>query len=354
MAKPEQTEKPTPKRLSEARHRGQVAKSQDVSGALIFLIGILILHFFFLPAMNAMASMMQVAFQNSHSEPLNAHSVWGVFWRAGMSLAFVLVIFFATTVVVAIAANIAQFGLLFTTYPLKPNFSKLNPFGGVKNVFASTQTLVNLIKQLIKVTAVFILVYMTLLGNAAQIYTIAQMSLHDLLGLMDSLLYTLGLRFGMLLLILGLLDYAYAQWKLNDSLKMSKWEVKDEAKASEGSQEAKQAVKKRQREFHRKRMMAAVPKATVVVTNPTHFAVALQWDELTMEAPVLTAKGADLMARRIREVAKEHGVPIMENPPLARTLYERVELDTPIPPTMYAAVAQVIAFVYRLQNRTIA
>jgi flagellar biosynthetic protein FlhB len=104
----------------------------------------------------------------------------------------------------------------------------------------------------------------------------------------------------------------------------------------------------------RKWMMAAVPKATVVVTNPTHFAVALQWDELTMEAPVLTAKGADLMAKRIRQIAKDHGIPIMENPPLARTLYERVDLDTPIPPTLYAAVAQVIAFVYRLQNRTIA
>jgi flagellar biosynthesis protein FlhB len=244
--------------------------------------------------------------------------------------------------------------VLFTLHPLKPNFGKLNPVSGIKNILISTQALVNLAKQLTKVTAVFILVYTVLLANYSQLYAIAHMSMRDLMDLLDSVLYTIGLRFGVLLLIIGLFDYAYAKWKLTDSLKMSKWEVKDEAKASEGSQEAKQAVKKRQREFHRKRMMAAVPKATVVVTNPTHFAVALQWDELAMEAPVLTAKGADLMAKRIRDVAKEHGVPIMENPPLARTLYERVELDTPIPPTMYAAVAQVIAFVYRLQNRTIA
>jgi flagellar biosynthesis protein FlhB len=310
----------------------------------------------FMPAIGSVGSMMAIAFQHLHvgADSENMHSVWGLFARAGMSFGLVLAFFFGLTTFVAIASNIAQFGVLFTLHPLKPNFGKLNPVSGIKNILISTQALVNLAKQLTKVTAVFILVYTVLLANYSQLYAIAHMSMRDLMDLLDSVLYTIGLRFGVLLLIIGLFDYAYAKWKLTDSLKMSKWEVKDEAKASEGSQEAKQAVKKRQREFHRKRMMAAVPKATVVVTNPTHFAVALQWDELAMEAPVLTAKGADLMAKRIRDVAKEHGVPIMENPPLARTLYERVELDTPIPPTMYAAVAQVIAFVYRLQNRTIA
>jgi len=135
---------------------------------------------------------------------------------------------------------------------------------------------------------------------------------------------------------------------------MSKQEVKDEYRQSEGNPEAKGALKRRQREFARRRMMAAVPKATVVVTNPTHFAVALEWDEVKMEAPVVTAKGADLVAKRIREIAQEHGVPIMENPPLARTLYAKVELDQSIPPNLYAAVAQVIAFVYKLKRKTIA
>ena len=135
---------------------------------------------------------------------------------------------------------------------------------------------------------------------------------------------------------------------------MTKQEVKDEWRQSEGNPEAKAAVKKRQREFARRRMMQAVPRATVVVTNPTHFAVALEWDEIEMDAPVVVAKGADLLAKRIRDIAKEHGVPIMENPPLARTLYERVELDHPIPPNLYAAVAQVIAFIYKLKRKTIA
>jgi len=152
----------------------------------------------------------------------------------------------------------------------------------------------------------------------------------------------------------GCADYAYARRQIEQSLMMSKSEVKEENKQAEGSPEIKGAVKQRQRAAARRRMMSAVPRATVIVTNPTHFAVALEWDEESMAAPVLVAKGADLIAKRIREVAAEHNIPIMENPPLARTLYDKVPLDSPIPPNLYAAVAQVIAFVYKLKNRTVA
>ncbi len=153
--------------------------------------------------------------------------------------------------------------------------------------------------------------------------------------------------------MLGIADYIWERRRLEQSLKMTKTEVKDEHKQSEGNPESRQALRQRQRAMARKRMMAAVPKATVIVTNPTHYAVALTWDELKMDAPVLVAKGADLIAKRIRDLATEHGVPIMENPPLARTLYAKVELDSPVPPDLYAAVAQVIAFVYKLKNRTV-
>lgn len=156
------------------------------------------------------------------------------------------------------------------------------------------------------------------------------------------------------MVIVGLMDLAYEKWQYEQNLKMTKQEVKDEARQSEGNPEVRGAVKRRQRESSRRRMMSAVPRATVVVTNPTHYAVALEWDEITMDAPLVVAKGADLVAKRIRDLAKEHGVPLMENPPLARTLYERVELDTAIPPNMYAAVAQVIAFVYKLKRKTVA
>jgi flagellar biosynthetic protein FlhB len=169
----------------------------------------------------------------------------------------------------------------------------------------------------------------------------------------EGMAFGIGIRFGLLFFVLGMADYFYERHRLAQSLKMTKTEVKDEHRQQEGNPEMRQAVKQRQRASARKRMMAAVPRATVVVTNPTHFAVALEWDEITMDAPILTAKGADLMARRIRELAREHNVPIMENPPLARALYDKVELDSPVPPNLYAAVAQVIAFIYKLKNRAV-
>lgn len=172
------------------------------------------------------------------------------------------------------------------------------------------------------------------------------------MNVIEGLIYGISIRFALFLVAMAMLDFAYQRWQYEDSLKMSKAEVKDEMRSQEGSPEVKGAVKQRLRNSARKRMMAAVPKATVVVTNPTHFACALEWDEVAMEAPVLTAKGADLLARRIRELAKEHEIPIVENPTLARTLYYKVELDHPVPPELYAATAQVIAFVYRLKRKT--
>jgi flagellar biosynthetic protein FlhB len=355
MAKPEQTEKPTPKRRSESRQEGRVAKSQDISQACVFLAAVIVLHLWFIPGIDAVAQMMVNTFQHVHEQdPLNIHSVFGVFVRAFLPLVVIVSLLLATSAAVGIFANMAQVGFLFTLKPIKPKFSALNPIAGFKRIFISKQTIINLLKQILKLVAVGIIVYGGLADQISRIYTIAHLSQHDLLMLIDSLIYGIGLRYGIVLLLLGILDYFYQRHELEDSMKMTKQEVKDEAKQSEGPQEAKQAVKKRQREFARKRMMQAVPKATVVVTNPTHFAIALEWDETKMAAPVVTAKGADLMARRIREIAKEHNIPIMENPPLARTLYERVDLDTPIPPNLYAAVAQVIAFVYRLKSRTIA
>lgn len=201
---------------------------------------------------------------------------------------------------------------------------------------------------------VVIIVYMMLKDQFPMFYQLAHASPSDIVLYIEGLAYGIGVRFGLLLFCIGLADYFWSKHQLADSLKMTKTEVRDEHRQQEGNPEVKQAVKQRQRASARRRMMAAIPRATVVVTNPTHFAVALEWDEITMDAPILTCKGADLMARRIRELAREHNVPIMENPPLARALYDKVELDSPVPPNLYAAVAQVIAFIYKLKNRTIA
>lgn len=352
MAKPEQTEKATPKRKSEARGRGQLAKSPDLTGAIIFLIAVVVIHAVLMRAMAGWGWTMQKTLQhiNGH-EDLTIFSVWPLFVQALGGIWLLLAVLLLSAMLFAILGNVAQFGFVMTFTPLKPSFNKINPLTGFQRLF-SKQVFVNLGKQIAKLLAVALIIYPSIAGNIAMFYTLASASPTAILLFLNDLIYGIGWRFALMLIIVGLLDYFWQRYQLEDSLKMTKQEVKDEFKQQEGSQEAKGAFKRRQRELYRRRMMHAVPRATVVVTNPTHFAVALEWDEVKMDAPVVTAKGADLMAKRIRELAREHNVPIMENPPLARTLYAQVEIEQAIPPNLYAAVAQVIAFVFKLKRRT--
>ena len=354
MARPEQTEKATPKRREEARGRGQVAKSPDLAGAAVFLAGVFVLHALTPAALASLAATVQEILWRIHEhQDFTVRSVWMLFARGFGAMSLLMGMLFAAALVTGIGVNLLQTGAVASLTPITPSFNKINPLAGFQRLF-SKQVLVNLGKQLLKLGAVLIILYTSVAGSVSMLLSLGQLPPSHMLGFVGDLIFGIGWKFGMLLVIVGLLDYAYEKWQYEENLKMSKQEVKDEYRQSEGNPEAKGALKRRQREFARRRMMAAVPKATVVVTNPTHFAVALAWDEVKMEAPVVTAKGADLVAKRIREIAQEHGVPIMENPPLARTLYAKVELDQSIPPNLYAAVAQVIAFVYKLKRKTIA
>ena len=355
MARPEATEKATPKRRREARSRGQVPRSQDIGGSAILLAIILALHASFMSTIESAGQAFQVALTHAGTtEELNLHSASLLLVRSALPYTAILGIVFLAALSIAILANVLQFGFLFAPQLLAPKFSKLNPLSGLKRLFFSKQTLINLAKQLFKLSIVIGICWMGIKDNLTMFYALAHAAPRDIVLSIEGLVFGIGVRVALLLLVLGIADYFWERHQLEESLKMTKTEVKDEFKQSEGNPEAKAALRQRQRAAARKRMMAAVPKATVVVTNPTHFAVALAWDELTMDAPILVAKGADLIAKRIREIASEADVPIMENPPLARTLYAKVELDSPVPPDLYAAVAQVIAFVYRLKNRTIA
>lgn len=355
MAKPEQTEKPTPKRREEARKKGQVARSQELAGSVIFLAVVLVLHAFFTPMMDSLQGGMRAYFSRiGHANgDLNFHAVGGLFMQAASGVILVVGSVFVIAFVIGVVANVAQFGFLFSLKSITPSFGKLNPINGFKNMF-SKRIFVQLAKQLLKLAVVAIILYVDISGNITFFAQVGQTSPAAMIEMTMNLIFGIAWKFGLLLVLIGLFDYAYERWQLEDNLKMSKQEVKDEWRQSEGNPEAKGALKKRQREMSRRRMMQSVPRATVVVTNPTHFAVALEWDEAAMEAPVLIAKGADLIAKRIRDLAREHNIPIMENPPLARTLYDKVELDQAIPPNLYAAVAQVIAFVYQLKRKTIA
>lgn len=355
MAKPGQTEKPTEKRKSDARKKGQVPRSADVGTAAVFIAIIISLHIGFNAAVASGKQAFVIAFEHlgKRQEP-TIYSVWILLVQNFTPYIAILLLAFLSAVVIGIVANLAQFGLMFAPHMLKPKFSKLNPITGFSRLMLSPQTLVQLAKQLLKLGVVAAIVYSQVKDRLPLFYSLAHASPMAIVSAVEDVTYQIAIRFGVLLLILGCADYAWERWRLGQSLMMSKTEVKEESKQAEGSPEAKGAVKQRQRAAARRRMMAAVPRATVVVTNPTHYAIALEWDEAAMAAPVLVAKGADLMAKRIREVATEHGIPIMENAPLARTLYEKVPLDSPVPPNLYAAVAQVIAFVYKLKNRTVA
>lgn len=355
MAKPEQTEKATPKRREEARKKGQVPRSTELAGSVIFLAVVLVLHAFFAPMIDSLEGSMRGYFSRigDMRSDLTIHSVGGLFLQAASGVVLIVLVVFALAFIFGIGANIAQFGFLFTAKSITPSFGKLNPINGFKNLF-SKRIFVQLGKQLLKLFAVAIILYVEISKNISFFAQVGQSSPAEMIQLTMNLIYGIAWKFALLLVVVGLLDYAYERWQLEENLKMTKQEVKDEWRQAEGNPEAKGAMKKRQRETSRRRMMQAVPRATVVVTNPTHFAVALEWDEMQMEAPVVIAKGADLLAKRIRDLAREHNIPIMENPPLARTLYDKVELDQAIPPNMYAAVAQVIAFVYKLKRKTIA
>ena len=351
MARPEQTEKATPKRKREARERGQIARSADIGGSVIFLAIVFALHAGFMTTLGSAAQAFTIAVSNAGThEPITVRSTMMMFLHAALPYSSFILLAFSAAVGLAILANVLQFGLLFAPKLIVPKFSKLNPASGLKRLFFSPQTFIQLAKQLLKLSIVILICWMGVKDNLTSLYALAHASPHDIILFVEGIVYGIGIRVGLLLLVLGIADYIWEKKRLEGSLKMSKTEVRDEHRQSEGNPESKAALRNRQRANARKRMMAAIPKATVVVTNPTHYAVALQWDEIKMDAPILTAKGADLIARRIRELAVEHNIPILENPPLARTLYAKVELDSPVPPDLYAAVAQLIAFVYKLKG----
>jgi flagellar biosynthetic protein FlhB len=352
VPKPEQTEKATPKRREEARKRGQVPRSQELAGSVVFLVSVFVIHAFFqrtVTGLTATAANLISRIAEHHDPTIR--SIWLLFVQASAGAVSLIALLFGLALVVGILVNVLQFGFIFSAKPLTPSFAKLNPLNGFKRLF-SKQSAVNLAKQLVKLGAVMVILYTTIASNIDLFAKLGQSTPGAIVLMSSDVIFAAAWKFGLLLVVVGIIDYIYERWNLEQNLKMSKQEVKDEHRQAEGNPEAKGALRRRQREFARRRMMAAVPRATVVVTNPTHFAVALEWDEVKMEAPVVVAKGADLMAKRIRDIARENGVPIMENPPLARTLYDRVELDQAIPSNLYAAVAQLIAFVYKLKRKT--
>ena len=352
----EKTEEPTSKKLSDARKEGQVAKSQEISNAFEMLALFLIMKFW----VGHMGEGFVGIFRNIYTQfpeyiklydgNIQQITFRAIFERAMYSvltmIAPVLLIGFA----VAFICNLLQVKWKVTTKPLKPKFSKINPISGFKRFF-SLNKLVDLIKAIAKIAIIVYAVYSYLKKNAPSIFLMYGLTLNQSIAQMGNLVINLGLRIVMFYMIIAAADFIYQKLKFKKDMKMTKQEVKDEYKNQEGDPKVKSKQRQRMMEASRRRMMQNLPQADVVITNPTHYAVAIKYDPELYDAPYVVAKGADYLAQKIKDAAKENNIEIVENKPLARMLYANVDVGSIVPPELYQAVAEVLAFVYHLQGK---
>lgn len=348
----EKTELPTERRLSDVRDRGQVAKSPSLSAA-IELIGAFILIIAFGASLVAgLAAAIRITFQElSAPGSLDAGNLAGALAISAARGAWMLLPLLILAFVIAAIAQLVQVGLLFTAKPLRPNLGKLNPIQGVSRLFAR-RNLVRSGVDSVKLAAVILITWLVIRSGFEVIAGSPLLTPLQWGAMLGGLVFELMMWLLALLLVVGILDYAYQKWQHVQDNRMTKFEVKEERRSMDGDPEIKARRLRMAREIVLQRIRQAVPKADVVVTNPTHFSVALKYDEKTMHAPRVIAKGADFVAFRIREVARASGVTIVERPPLARALYEAVPVGRTINPEHYEAVAEILAYVYRLKSGT--
>ncbi len=351
MADPSKTEKATPKRRTEARKQGQVAKSTDLNGAVVLGAGLVGIMFLGPSIVSGAAGAMRAIFSDV-SNPRVATTAAGLHALEQIALHTMLTTvapLAGMCVAAAIVVNVAQVGMKPSAQAVKPSFGKINPITGFKNRFGPTMFFEGG-KALTKVAAVGAVVAIALIPQLTQLGASIDTTPTALGSMISSGAYGLAERAAAAYLLIGIIDLVHQRRRLAQSLKMSKQEVKEESRQADLPPEVKSAIRRRQIQAARARMMAAIPQADVVVTNPTHFAVALSYDG-SHPAPVVVAKGQDLVAKQIRRIAEENNVPIVPDPPLARSLHASVEIGQMIPAELYAAVAQVLAFVYRMAGR---
>ena len=351
----DKTEKATPKKLEDARKEGRVARSSDLINGLMLLLMFFVLRIFG----NFMAKGFLESFVKYYNKTADiSMEIFDVKQAVnlGNEIVFDIVIACLPVLIgsflVAFAGNVVQIGWKVTTKPLKPKLDRLNPIGGLKRMF-SQEKVVELIKSILKVLAIAIVAYNEVKDRWLFILNLYDFEFMQAIVNIFDIVLDVGVKISVLFVIIGIADFGYQKWKHLHDLRMSKQEVKDEMKQSEGDPQVKGRIRQKMREGARRRMMQELPKADVVITNPTHFAVAIKYDKEKAEAPYVLAKGADFVASTIKEAAKEHKIEIVENKPLARMLYYNVEIGEQIPPELYQMVAEVLAYVYSVKNKEI-
>jgi flagellar biosynthesis protein FlhB len=341
------TEQPTPRRRQEAREEGRIAQSADLTAALVLLGGLILLKVLGAGLLDTLLALTRGL---GEARDLHPGSLSPALLHTVRAVATAAMPFLLLLIVLAAASALIQSGLLMTWKKLTPSLDKLDPVNGLRRLFA-LDALTRLGLGLLKMAIVAAVAYVTIRGQIGPLLACGLAPTEGFLHAAAELAYRLALRLGLALLILGLLDYFYHRFQHERSLRMTKQEVRDELKRMEGDPALKHRRRQVQMKLALQRIRRDVPKADVVVTNPTEYAVALKYDETTMAAPRLLAKGADYLAARIRQVAQEHGVPLVQRPPLARALYAGVEVGQEIPAAFYRAVAEVLAYVYQLTGK---
>ena len=344
----EKTEEPTAKRKADARKKGQVGKSQEINAAFVLLAGFMVLRVL---GGNAVAEIMNYStyIYGNLNVDINEESIMQMFIGMIILLAKTSIPLMVFIMIIGLAMNLAQVGLNFSTETISFDPNKLNPINGAKRMF-SKRSLVELIKSLLKIIIIGYFIITYLKDEVFQIPKLIYMDIFAGLNKMSDTIFFLAFKIIGVFIVMAVMDFAYQKWQNLQDLKMSKQEVKEEFKQQEGDPKIKGKIRQKQRQMAMARMMQEVPQADVIVTNPTHFAVALKYQS-GMSAPIVIAKGQDLVAQKIKAIARESNVPIVENKPLARALFAAVEIGAAIPQELYKAVAEVLAYVYRLKRK---
>jgi len=345
----EKTEEPTAKKIEDARKEGNVPKSQDASGVITLFVAILALLMLFPFMAKHMFLLFSYYFSLIGMELTKVDMLDIAVVTIREFLLMVMPLALAVAVAGVVAA-FAQFGFLFTTKAIMPDFKKINPIKGLKNLF-SLKKLVEGIKITFKSFTTLGVGFIFFFYFITELPTVALFGLHDQLIWLEEKALTIALVMLLIIFVFAVIDIIIVRKQYFDGLKMSKQEIKDEMKNMEGDPLVKSRIRQLQMEASRKRMMAEVPNADVVITNPTHYAVAIKYDQQKAHAPIVLAKGVDHIAQQIKKIAREHHVHIVQNPPLARSLYNEVDVEKAIPETLFAAVAEVLAYVYKMNKK---
>jgi flagellar biosynthesis protein FlhB len=346
----ERTEPATPRKKDESRRKGKVLKSMELNSAIILVFGMLILYFSGTSLVVNFSAIAREMFTQAGSTKITASSAHQILAHALGKYLIIVAPFAIGMMLVGLAANIAQVGFLFTLEPLQLSWAKINPMNGMKKVILSRRSFVELLKNLLKIGIVTVVAYLALDGMMENTIDLMESDISTILSFMATTAFGISFKMGLAFLALAIFDYIYQRFEYEKELRMTKQEVKEEWKSQEGDPLIKGKIRSIQRQIAYRRMMHDVPTADVVVTNPTHIAVALKYDTAKMSAPTVVAKGAELIAERIKQIASEHAVPIIEDKPLARALYKSVDIGDQIPQKLFQAVAQLLAYIYRLRK----